>query len=131
MSRIRILCFVALLSLPVLAQTGETTALRDRWRLASACNVHADGATVSVSAFATSDWLKTTVPSTVLAAQAANKVFPDPYFGTNLRNIPGTSYPVGQNFSNLPMPQDSPYRCGWWYHDRQKQSRLLVGRDKA
>jgi exo-1,4-beta-D-glucosaminidase len=61
--------------------------------------------------------LKTDVPSTVLAAQAAAGVVPDPYYGTNLRQLPGTSYPVGQNFSNLPMPQDSPYRCGWWYRD--------------
>jgi exo-1,4-beta-D-glucosaminidase len=33
----------------------------------------------------------------------------------NLRQIPGTSYPIGDIFANLPMPQDSPYRCGWWY----------------
>jgi len=56
-----------------------------------------------------------TVPSTVLAAQAAAGAVPDPYYGANLRQIPGTSYPIGQNFSNLPMPQDSPYHCGWWY----------------
>ncbi len=42
---------------------------------------------------------------------------PDPYFGDNLRQIPGTSYPIGDNFSNLPMPPESPYHCGWWYRD--------------
>ena len=36
-------------------------------------------------------------------------------YGLNLRKIPGANYPIGQNFSNLPMPEDSPYRCGWWY----------------
>ncbi len=51
----------------------------------------------------------------MLAAQAADQVVPDPYYGMNLRNIPGTGYPIGRNFSELPMPQDSPYRCGWWY----------------
>ncbi len=33
----------------------------------------------------------------------------------NLRSIPGTTYPIFENFSKLPMPADSPYRCGWWY----------------
>ena len=55
------------------------------------------------------------MPSTVLAAQVAAGEFKDPYYGDNLRNIPGTTYPVGENFSNLPMADDSPYHCGWWY----------------
>ena len=33
----------------------------------------------------------------------------------NLRQYPGVSYPVGGNFSNLPMPPDSPYAVSWWY----------------
>ena len=44
------------------------------------------------------DWIKTSVPSTVLAAQAAAKLVPDPYFGMNLRNMPGGDYPIGHNF---------------------------------
>ena len=51
----------------------------------------------------------------MLAAQVAAGVFPDPYFGMNLRQIPGTDYPIGRIFANLPISQDSPYRCGWWY----------------
>jgi exo-1,4-beta-D-glucosaminidase len=43
------------------------------------------------------------VPSTVLAAQTAAGVFPDPYFGMNLRQIPGTTYPIGGIFANMPM----------------------------
>jgi len=109
------LCLLAVLALPLAAQTRQTTALHDGWRLASACTLHADGAAISQPGFAAGGWLATSVPSTVLAAQAADKVFPDPYFGMNLRNIPGTSYPIGHNFANLPMPPDSPYRCGWWY----------------
>jgi exo-1,4-beta-D-glucosaminidase len=68
-----------------------------------------------VTGFATDAWLKASVPSTVLAAQVAAGVLPDPNFGDNLRKIPGTSYPVGHNFANLPMPSDSPYACGWWF----------------
>ncbi|MGB6744060.1 MAG: sugar-binding domain-containing protein [Terracidiphilus sp.] len=118
MNRKSVLCLLAMLAFPVAAKAGDTTPLHDGWRLVSACTVHADGAAISVPAFAADDWLKTTVPSTVLAAQAADKIVPDPYFGMNLRNIPGTSYPIGQNFSNQPMPADSPYRCGWWYRTK-------------
>src|SRR5262249_2544598 len=35
--------------------------------------------------------------------------------GMNLRKIPGCSYPIGVNFSNRPMPPDSPFRVSWWY----------------
>ncbi|HKF49496.1 MAG TPA: hypothetical protein VKB38_19205 [Terracidiphilus sp.] len=109
-------CFLlALLGLPAALRAASVTHLHDNWRLQSACKLNADGAAISAPGFRADDWLKTTVPSTVLAAQAAAKVFPDPYFGTNLRDIPGTSYPIGHNFSNLPMPADSPYHCGWWY----------------
>ncbi|MGA8940360.1 MAG: glycosyl hydrolase family 2 [Acidobacteriaceae bacterium] len=98
-------------------RAATVTPLHDGWRLQSACTIKADGDTISGPGFSTQGWLNTSVPSTVLAAQVAAGVFPDPYFGDNLRKIPGTSYPIGENFSNLPMPTDSPYRCGWWYRD--------------
>ncbi len=47
-----------------------------------------------------------------------DKVYPDPYFGMNLRSIPGTTYPIGDNFSNIPMPPGSPFRGSWWYRTR-------------
>ena len=55
------------------------------------------------------------MPSTVVAALVADKTYPDPFFGMNLRSIPGTTYPIGKNFAELPMPKDSPFRCSWWY----------------
>jgi exo-1,4-beta-D-glucosaminidase len=105
----------AIFALPFAAKAGTVHPLHENWRLQSACIAKADGAAISSPAFGVEDWLKTSVPSTVLAAQAADQVVPDPYYGMNLRNIPGTGYPIGHNFSELPMPQDSPYRCGWWY----------------
>ena len=64
-------------------------------------------------------------PPTVLAAQVAAGEFKDPYYSDNLRKIPGTTYPVGENFSNLPMAADSPYHCSWWY---RKQFVIPAGR---
>lgn len=98
------------------SMTAENTIpLRENWQLLSACKVTDSGETISTTTFKTDAWLKTSVPSTVLAAQVKAGIFPDPYFGDNLRKIPGTSYPIGHNFANLPMPADSPYACGWWY----------------
>ena len=89
--------------------------LHDDWTLESGCTVHDTGASISDSAYQPKEALKISVPSTVLAAQVAAGKIKDPYFGMNLRDIPGTSYPIGKNFSNLPMPDDSPYKCSWWY----------------
>ncbi len=108
-------CLLALVVLPLALQAQTVTSLRDGWRLQSACKLQANGDTISVAGFGVDGWLKTSVPSTVLAAQAAAGAVPDPYYGDNLRQIPGTTYPIGQDFSNLPMSPDSPYHCGWWY----------------
>jgi exo-1,4-beta-D-glucosaminidase len=94
---------------------GTVTHLHDDWRVQSACKVQSGGDAIAMTGFATDGWLKASVPSTVLAAQVAAGVLPDPNFSDNLRKIPGTSYPMGQNFANLPMPSDSPYACGWWF----------------
>ena len=109
------LSLVVFLLLPLALRAETITPLRDGWRLQSACKLQADGAAIAVDGFAAEGWLKTSVPSTVLAAQATAGVVPDPYFGDNLRKIPGTTYPIGQLFSNIPMAPDSPYHCGWWY----------------
>jgi exo-1,4-beta-D-glucosaminidase len=109
-----LVCLIAL-ALPSVAFAATVTPLHENWQLQSACKLQADGDAISVEGFATSDWLKTLVPSTVLASQAAAGVFPDPYFGMNLRQIPGTTYPIGRVFAEMPMSPDSPYHCGWWY----------------
>lgn len=103
---------VIFVAFPLLA---SETALHEGWKLQSACTVSATGQSISSSAFQPQGWITATVPSTVLAAQVAAGVFKDPYHAMNLRNIPGTSYPIGTNFSNRPMQPDSPYHCGWWY----------------
>jgi exo-1,4-beta-D-glucosaminidase len=96
---------------------GENTKLflRDHWRLQSSCKIKASAEQISALGFSTTGWHVTSVPSTVVAALVADKTYPDPFFGMNLRSIPGTTYPIGKNFAELPMPRDSPFRCSWWY----------------
>ena len=107
-------CAVSAVSLAA-NSVASVIPLRDGWSLQSGCKLHAAGDRISTPSFTPTGWYTATVPSTVLAAQVADGEYKDPYFGDNLRKIPGTTYPVGENFSNLPMPVDSPYHCSWWY----------------
>ena len=90
-------------------------SLRDGWALQSSCKVDAKGETLSTPAFRPQGWYDVSVPTTVVAALVKHKVYPDPFFGMNLRTFPGVTYPIGANFSNLPMQPDSPFAVPWWY----------------
>jgi len=81
----------------------------------SSAKVQARGDVLSSTQFTPKAWYPTSVPTTVLNALVENNVYPDPYSGMNLRSIPGTQYPIGDNFSNRPMPPDSPFRVPRWY----------------
>ena len=94
---------------------GDTLALRAGWMLQTSAKVQGGGEVLSSPQFAPNGWHEVTVPSTVVAALVKDKTLPDPFFAMNLRNFPGMSYPIGKNFSNLPMASDSPYAVSWWY----------------
>jgi len=115
MARRILFCCLIALAVPQVLRAGTVTPLHEGWQLQSACKLQATGDAIASEAFVPDGWLKTSVPSTVLAAQAAAGVFPDPYYGMNLRQIPGTTYPIGGIFARLPMDPNSPYHCGWWY----------------
>src|SRR5581483_6580963 len=85
------------------------------WVIESSANVRAEGPAISKTGFSTEGWYPATVPSTVLSALVEDKVYPDPYIGKNLRSIPGTTYPIFEDFSNIQMPPSSPFRQSWWY----------------
>lgn len=89
--------------------------LRDHWAIQSSADVKEAGSAISTAGFDVRDWYPATMPSTVLNALVKDKVYLDPYFGMNLRRIPGTSYPIFEDFSGIKMPPDSPFRNSWWY----------------
>jgi exo-1,4-beta-D-glucosaminidase len=93
---------------------GSTFPLNEGWAIQSSAKVPEKGPVISTPSFQPKDWILTSVPATVVAAQWKNGLLPDPFYGMNLRQYPGAAYPVGANFSNLPMPPDSPYRVPWW-----------------
>jgi exo-1,4-beta-D-glucosaminidase len=104
-----------LLAVVAVAAAAPRIPLRQGWAIQSSADVRETGAVLSTPAFQPRDWYRATLPSTVLNALIASHVYPDPYSGMNLRSIPGTSYPIGMNFSNLLMPPESPFRHSWWY----------------
>ena len=90
-------------------------SLDNGWALQSSAKVSEKGEAIASPSFQPKDWIKANVPTTVVAAQVKSGALPDPFDGMNLRQYPGVSYPIGGNFSNLPMPPDSPYAVSWWY----------------
>jgi exo-1,4-beta-D-glucosaminidase len=108
-----------LLSLSAACLAAEPKMLlRQNWSLQSSDDVRESGVVLSTPAYTPYNWYSATLPSTVLNALVNARVYPDPYIGMNLRSISGTSYPISFNFSNAPMPPDSPFRSSWWYRTK-------------
>ncbi len=105
-----------LLGQPISQPTSPATLhLGGGWALQSSVKIAATGEEISSASFEPANWLSADVPTTVVAAQVKNGLLPDPFYGMNLRKFPGLAIPLGPNFSNLPMPPDSPYAVSWWY----------------
>jgi exo-1,4-beta-D-glucosaminidase len=98
-----------------LAHADNDITLRDGWAVQSSAKVNAGGEAISVPGFDASSWYKTSAPNTVFAVLVENGVYKDPYFGMNLRSVPGVSYKIGSEFANQEMPSDSPFAVPWWY----------------
>jgi exo-1,4-beta-D-glucosaminidase len=128
------LCCLALILFPltVFAQNSRTSetplSLNRGWQLQSSARVESDGANMSTPKFEAKGWIPVDVPATVVAALVKQKVYPDPDFGMNLRSFPGISYGIGENFSNQPMPADSPFNVPWWYRKEFVLPTALKGR---
>ena len=71
------------------ATTPGALWLHENWQLETSAKVQADGKALSTPGFRADGWLPITVPNTVLGAQVEAGLFPDPYYGNNLKDIPG------------------------------------------
>src|SRR5512143_764528 len=90
--------------------------LHNSWTVQTSRKVRATGDDISTPKFQTKGWYRTSVPMTVLAVQVAAGEFQEPYYGMNLRKIPGiAAYKIGETFADKPIPDDSPYAASWWY----------------
>jgi exo-1,4-beta-D-glucosaminidase len=100
---------------PSKSASATSIALNDGWNLQSSAKVTEGGDVISTAKYVPKGWYTVSVPTTVVAAMVKQKVYPDPGFGMNLRSYPGMDYPIGGNFSNIPMQPDSPFAVAWWY----------------
>src|SRR5208337_4503584 len=110
------------------ANAGGPLFLREGWMIQSSADVSAPAELVSTRAYTPSGWYRASVPSTVIGALVRQRVYADPYVGENLRMIAGTTYAVGSNFSNLPMPPGSPFRVPWWFRTEFQVPQQYAGK---
>ncbi|MGA9439676.1 MAG: hypothetical protein WBV76_16000 [Pseudolabrys sp.] len=90
--------------------------LHNGWTVQTPRKVQAAGEAISTPKFQTKGWYRTSVPMTIVAVQVAAGEFPEPYYGMNLRKIPGIdAYEIGEGFAHKPIPDGSPYAASWWY----------------
>jgi exo-1,4-beta-D-glucosaminidase len=107
----------------LLAQAGPQTVtpytleLAHGWTIQSSCEIRVTGAEISKVGFITTGWHHTTVPNTVVGSLVDDKTYPDPFFGTNLKNLPGMNYSTATFFANQDMPDNSPFKCSWWWRN--------------
>jgi exo-1,4-beta-D-glucosaminidase len=113
-SRVSVLFTLLAVAAP-LSRADGGTLLREGWTIQSSAKVSATGERVSAVGFSTEGWYPTSAPKTVFAVLVENGVYKDPYFGMNLRSIPGVDYKIGGQFANEEMSLDSPYAVPWWY----------------
>lgn len=106
-----IIAISGIISADAICQTNQQgkILLRDNWAIQSSKVAAADGRTISASGFQPEKWYPAKVPSTVFGTLVENKVYPDPYFGTNIESVPG--YMTRRDN----MPDNSPFRDAWWY----------------
>lgn len=91
------------------------TDINKNWKMQTSEKVKFSGEEISSLSFSAEGWYPVEVPQTVMAGLLANNIFEDPYYGMNLRDLPGMEYKIGTIYSNQEMPPNSPFACSWWY----------------
>jgi beta-galactosidase/beta-glucuronidase len=117
--RTHVLAYLLLFPLALLAQPVRQVRL-SHFSLLSSAVVKANGESLSSVEYTPANyWFPVTVPSTVLTALVANKIYPDPYTGMNNMLIPDASDTFNRDYhleqySYLPG-QPNPWKKPYWY----------------
>jgi exo-1,4-beta-D-glucosaminidase len=114
-----------------IAAAQERLPLQSGWEIQTSAKVQDTGEAISTAKYQTSGWTPITVPNTVVSALVHNKTYPDPYYGKNLRELPGMTYEIGKNFANEPMDPSSPFAVPWWYRTQFQLPAGWAGRSVA
>ena len=82
---LRVLFILVVFPASLFAQTSTQIG---NWYMQDVAKVSAAAAAVSSQKFETKGWYSATVPGTVLTTLVNNKVYPEPFYGENMRSIP-------------------------------------------
>lgn len=74
----------------LVAAGGNVWTFGDGWTLREEPRVSAPAGQVASASFAGADWMRATVPGTVLTTMIDDGIYPDPYYGLNNLAIPET-----------------------------------------
>src|ERR1039458_7054348 len=118
--------------------TGARLMLRDGWQVQTSTG-QPDGAVISKSGFGAIGWYPTSIPATVSGVLANAKVYPDPFFGANLREWPGMGRggrgAAGAGAPNASAatgaalaPPSNPFSVGWWFRSEFDLPAAMAGR---
>jgi len=94
---------------------GGKTFLHKDWQVQSSCDDKAGGDKISAAGFEAERWHRTEIPATVVGVLVNDKTYPDPNYGTNLKNFRGIFIAENKVFANVDMPVGSPFACSWWF----------------
>jgi len=92
------------------ANQSTLIPLRDNWYVQQSGKIKPDGAQLSVALINTTNWYKTSVPSTVMGALTANGLYKDIFIGDNYKNTDKKQF------------DDS-----WWYSRQFELPKLTKG----
>jgi exo-1,4-beta-D-glucosaminidase len=90
-------------------------AFFEDWLVQSSERVSTGGRELSAAGPGAHAWYRATLPATVLGVLVENGVYADPFRGLGWNELPGRD-PAHENFSNHPMPDDSPFLVPWWFY---------------
>src|SRR5262245_11688821 len=91
-----VLCVLIAQKSSAQVQPSSQLPLATGWKIQTSAKLKAAGDIISTEKYVPSGWLAIRMPSTVVAAFVHNKAYPNPYFGKNLRELPGMTYKVGE-----------------------------------
>jgi exo-1,4-beta-D-glucosaminidase len=117
-----------LLTTSAIARGQNQLPLHDGWFIQSSAKAGTNGAALSAPSFAPRGWYRAKVPSTVVGALVDDGIYGDPFFGMNLRKLPGMTYKIGGNFVHTAMEPTSAFAVPWWYRSSFRVPANMRGR---
>jgi len=96
-------------------EESSKTFLHKDWEVQSSCDDKAGGEKISSAGFEAGRWHRTDIPATVVGVLVTDKTYPDPNYGSNLKNFPGFYSAEDKIFSNVDMPPGSSFACAWLF----------------